>query len=410
MRRVVVVGAGLAGHRAALAMRRQGFDGELWIVGNERHFPYDRPPLSKQLLAGSVQESDCHYDCDGLQAKWLLGQEATGLDPIRQIVRVGRHRELHYDALVIATGRRARTWPGLPELQGFHVLRGLDDAAALRSAVASRRPVAIVGAGFIGCEVAATLRGLGVDAVTMIDTASHPMSALGPEAGSRAGRIHAEHGVRLRMGTSVAAFEGNDRVEAVRLENGELIEAETVLFALGSVPNSEWVAGTGLELLGGCIVCDETCMAVGANNVAVAGDVAAYPHPWVPRPISIEHWANARDMGTIAGANLVADPGSRAPFVVVPTFWSAQYEVKIKSAGFIGLADTFRGCLRRSRAVGVSRRGAPRGRHYRRRGLQPEPNDHRLPADPHAFVAGDSFAQWSGPRRRGGRFAKPWKP
>jgi 3-phenylpropionate/trans-cinnamate dioxygenase ferredoxin reductase subunit len=341
LRRIVVVGGGLAGYRAARALRRAGFDGDLYVVGNEVHRPYDRPPLSKELLGGNKPPSDCFYDSDGLEAHWLLGRPATGLDPTRRVVRLGAGDELPYDGVVIATGRRARAWPDLPDLEGFHLLRGLEDAKALQRAISAGGRTVIVGAGFIGCEVAATLRGMGVENVTLLDVAALPMPALGPEIGVRAARLHRSHGVRLRMETSVGAFEGRDRVEAVRLRDGELIEADIVLFALGSVPNSDWLAGSGLELMNGCVACDETCMAVGVANVAVAGDIAAYPHPWAQGRISIEHWANARDMGTLAGANLLREPHEREPFVMVPTFWSDQYDVKIKSAGLIGIADAF---------------------------------------------------------------------
>ena len=340
MRRVVIVGAGLAGHRAAQALRREGFDGELWIVGDELHQPYDRPPLSKQLLAGSMEQAECFYGCDGLDVQWALGEPATGLDTRRGRVTVGGE-ELEYDGLVIATGRRPREWPDLPELEGFHVLRSLDDTRALRRAVRPGGRAAIVGAGFIGCEVAATLRGLGVEEVTLIDIAPHPMPALGPEIGLRAVRLHERHGVRLRMATSVAMFEGAGRVEAVRLEDGERIETDFVLLALGSVPNSEWLDGSGLSLYKGTVVCDEHCVAVGTENVVAAGDVAAYPHPGVDGPVWIEHWSNARDMGATAAANLLRGPDDREPFAAVPTFWSDQYDVKIKSAGLLSIADSY---------------------------------------------------------------------
>jgi len=251
MRKIVIVGAGLAGHRAAQALRREGFDGELLMIGDEQHQPYDRPPLSKQLLAGTMEQTECFFACDDLDVTWALGTAATGLDTARQVVLLG-DEEVSYDGLVIATGRRAREWPDLPQLDGFHMIRSLDNTRALREAIRPGGKAAIVGAGFIGCEVAATLRGLGVDEVTLIDVAPYPMPVMGPEIGARAVAMHERHGVRLRMATSVAMFEGNGRVEAVRLEDGERVEADFVLLALGSVPNSEWLAGSGLELLKVC--------------------------------------------------------------------------------------------------------------------------------------------------------------
>jgi NADPH-dependent 2,4-dienoyl-CoA reductase/sulfur reductase-like enzyme len=338
---MVVVGAGLAGHRAAQAARREGFDGDLWMVGDEVHEPYDRPPLSKQLLAGGIEHTDTFYKCQDLDIKWVLGRAATGLDLERGVVKLAGQEELPYDGLVLATGRRAREWPELPALEGFHMLRNLDDCGALREAVTPSSRVAIVGAGFIGCEVAATLRGLGVEEVTMIDIAQHPMPVLGPEIGARAIALHERHGVKLRLGTSVAGFEGGDRVQAVRLQDGERVEADIVLIALGAVPNTEWLKDSGLELVRGAVRTDEYCIAVGTENVAVAGDIALYPHPGSPQPICIEHWSNARDMGAVAAANLLAGPDSRQVFAAVPTFWSDQYDVKIKSAGLLATADSF---------------------------------------------------------------------
>ena len=165
------------------------------------------------------------------------------------------------------------------------------------------------------------------------------MPVLGPEIGQRAVTLHERHGVNLRLGTSVAMFEGADRVEAVRLEDGERIETDFVLLALGSLPNTEWLEGSGLELVKGAVRVDEYTIAAGTDNVAAAGDIALYPHPGADDPICIEHWSNARDMGALAATNLLAAPGNRDVFVAIPTFWSDQYDVKIKSAGLLGIAD-----------------------------------------------------------------------
>jgi 3-phenylpropionate/trans-cinnamate dioxygenase ferredoxin reductase subunit len=341
MERVVIVGAGLAGHRSAEALRRHGFMGKLTIVGDEVHRPYDRPPLSKQMLAGTMTAQDCEFDCDGLDVTWVLGRRAVGLDTSARVVRLQDEGELPYDGLVIATGRRARSWPGLPELEGFHTVRSLEDASALRQTVRTDTRVVIVGAGFIGCEVAATLRGLGVGDVTVVDIAPHPMPALGAEVGERAIRLHESHGVKFRLGTSVAMFEGDTQVEAVLLEDGERLPADLVLLALGSVPNSEWLASSGLELHNGAVLCDEYCFAVGADDVVAVGDIAAHPYADADGPLCVEHWATARDMADTAAANLLSDAESRLTYRAVPTFWSDQYDVKIKSAGLLAVADSF---------------------------------------------------------------------
>jgi len=334
MQRIVIVGGGLAAHRAAEALRREQFAGEVVLVGEETHKPYDRPPLSKQLLAGTVEVEKCHYaPLDDLT--WALDEPAVGLDVARGAVQTA-HREVSYDGLIIATGRRAREWPDLPPMAGFHTLRTVDDALALRAAIDPATPIAIIGAGFIGCEVAATLRNLGVEHVAVVDVAPYPMPVLGPEIGARAIALHERHGVTLHLGARVASFDGGERVEAVVLEDGTRIPAGVVLIAVGSVPNSEWLEGSGLELVNGAVRCDKHCFA--AENVVAAGDVAAWPHPHAQDVVCVEHWAIARDMGARAAANLI---GERQPFAPVPTFWSDQYDVKIKSAGLLSAADRF---------------------------------------------------------------------
>jgi NADPH-dependent 2,4-dienoyl-CoA reductase/sulfur reductase-like enzyme len=341
VRRIVIVGGGLAGHRAACALVDADFDGEVTIVGDEVHRPYDRPPLSKQVLGGIHEEDSAFYDSDVLaHANWKLGAPAAALDVGRSVVTLADGEEVTYDGLIIATGRRAMELPGFHGHDGVHMLRSLDDSRALREAAVKDKRVVIVGAGFIGCEVAATLRGVGVDDVTMVEMAPHPMPVVGPDVGARAAKIHQDHGVRLHLATVVTEPVGNGRIEGVRLENGEVIPADLVLISIGSVPNSEWLEGSGLELNRGTVVCDEHCFAVGAENIVAAGDVASWPHPDAGgEPVWVEHWTNARDMGAIAAKNLIAASGEREPHTSVPTFWSDQYDVKIKSAGFLQAAD-----------------------------------------------------------------------
>jgi len=337
LERVVVVGASLAGLRAGETLRREGFAGELTMVGAEPHPPYNRPPLSKQLLRGTFDADRCVFKQE-LEATWVLGRRATGLDLERREVLVDQEA-LAFDGLIVATGASPRPWPtALPELEGFHTLRELDDALALRATVADGNPVVVLGAGFIGCEVAATLRELGVE-VTLVDLASHPMAPLGPELGQLCAEIHREHGVRLHLGVGVEAFAGSGRVEAVLLRDGTRVPAAAVLIAIGVTPNTGWLRGSGLTLEPG-LVCDATCEAIGARDVFAAGDVARWPHPLAGgQLVRVEHWSNAAEQGSAAAANLLRPREARQPYAAVPSFWSDQYDVKIQSVGFPELGD-----------------------------------------------------------------------
>ncbi|MGI8596185.1 MAG: NAD(P)/FAD-dependent oxidoreductase, partial [Thermoleophilaceae bacterium] len=333
MEKIVVVGAGLAGLRAAEELRDLEFAGELTVVGEEEHAPYNRPPLSKQVLAGDMEPDDCLFGTDDdVDITWRLGSPAKGLDIEERTVALDDGEELSYDGLVIATGRRAREWPKLPDLEGFHTLRTLDDSIALRDKVAADSPrVAIIGAGFIGCEVAATLRTRGLEEVALIDVAPYPMPVLGAQVGERAAQLHTDGGVKLHLEAGVEGFEGSDRVEAVRLDDGTRVDADLVIIAIGSVANSDWLKDSGLEFEAGAVLCDACCVAKGTTYVGAAGDIAAWPHPHAYGPIWIEHLSNAAEMARAAVKNLLADPGERTPYAPVPTFWSDQYSTSIKS-------------------------------------------------------------------------------
>ncbi len=341
MDRLVVVGASLAGLRAAQAARAAGFAGELVMIGDEQHRPYTRPPLSKELLAGAQTPEGCGLPDRGLQATWRLGVPATGLDRSGHRVELADGASIGYDRLIVATGSRARAWSGPgAELAGVHTLRGLDDALALRTALTAGPPaprLVIVGAGFIGCEVAASARRLGA-AVTVIDVAPHPLLPLGPELGARCARLHEERGVEMRMLTGIEAILGEGRVRAVRLTDGDEVPAEIVLLALGAQPNTEWLAASGLDVAGG-VACDATLTALGDDDVLAAGDLAAWPHPLAGIPVRVEHWTTAAEHGQLAGRNALLDPAARAAHVAPPYFWSDQYECKIQAVGFPVLAD-----------------------------------------------------------------------
>jgi 3-phenylpropionate/trans-cinnamate dioxygenase ferredoxin reductase component len=337
-RPIVIVGASLAGLRAAQAIRNRGHEGPVTVVGAESRPPYTRPPLSKELLVGEQEAEDCALACD-LDVEWRLDVRATRLDLARRELTLDGGEVLGYDKLLIATGARARPWPGgAPELGGLHMLRDVDDALALRAALAGRPRLAVVGAGFIGCEVASSARKLGLD-VTVIDVAHQPMAALGPELGAWCADLHRAHGVDLRLGATVEGFEGARRLEAIRLGDGSRVDADVAVIALGAVPNTEWLTDAGLDLEPG-VVCDATLRARGADDVFCAGDAAAWPHPMADGDvIRIEHWTNAAEQGAVAGRNMLAAPEGRAAYASVPYFWSDQYDVKIQAVGLTTRAE-----------------------------------------------------------------------
>ncbi len=340
LRRVAVVGASLAGLRAAEALRREGFDGELTLVGAERHRPYNRPPLSKQLLAGTMEPERTEFRTE-VDVAWRLGVAATALDLGRRVVALDDGDELAFDGIVIATGASAAAWhEPIHELAGVFGLRELDHALGLREALATDPRVVVLGAGFIGCEVAAVLRERGVE-VALVDLLEVPMQrGLGRELGAVCAELHREHGVELHLGARVDRIEGADgRVTGVHLAGGEHLPAEVVLVATGARPNVGWLAGSGLRIERG-IVCDELSQAVGAPDVFAAGDVAEFPHPLADGElVRIEHWSNAGEQGTAAALNLLRAPDDRVPYAPMPSFWSDQYDVKVQSVGFPDRAD-----------------------------------------------------------------------
>jgi 3-phenylpropionate/trans-cinnamate dioxygenase ferredoxin reductase component len=335
--RIVVVGASLAGLRAAQAVRSAGHEGELVVVGDERHAPYTRPPLSKQLLAGEQEHADCAFPgADALDAQWRLGAAAVALDRQYKVITSEDGTEVAYDRLIVATGARARTWPD--QVEGVHTLRGVDDALALRAALNARpERIAIVGAGFVGCEVAATARKAGID-VTLVDVAPRPLLPLGEELGERAAALHRAHGVDLRLGTAVAGVDAG----GIHLADGTRVDADVVLVALGAIPNTEWLASSGLALdARGGIVCDATLTSVADDDILAAGDVVSWPHPLAGGDVvRVEHWTVAAEHGALAGRNAVAAPAERRPHVAPPYFWSDQYDVKIQAVGFPARAAT----------------------------------------------------------------------
>lgn len=336
MEDVVVVGSSLAGLRALQALRRLGYDGRLVAVGEEIHRPYDRPPLSKEVLAGKWDESRTALiqpdEDEALQVDWRLGQRAAGLDLGRRRVLLEAGDQIPFDGLVIATGARTRLLPGTPALPGIFALRTLDECLALRAALEGSPRVAVIGAGFIGAEVAATCRGRGLQ-VTMLEALPVPLErVLGREMGDLVAAIHRDQGVDLRCGVGVKRFLGAKRVEAVELEDGKRIPADVVVVGIGVTPATEWLEDSGLEIADG-VVCDATCRSSRAPFVVAAGDVARWENPLFGERMRVEHWTNATEQADAAAANLLAGVAGSRPFAPAPFFWSDQYDRKIQFAG-----------------------------------------------------------------------------
>ncbi|MFD3844150.1 NAD(P)/FAD-dependent oxidoreductase [Streptomyces sp. NPDC058642] len=340
MRTVAVVGASLAGLSAARSLRKQGYDGRLVVIGDELHRPYDRPPLSKEFLAGTLGETELSLEAgdEDLRAQWLLGVRAVGLDRTDRAVRLADGREVRADGIVIATGAAARTLPGSEGLAGVHTLRTLDDARALRDELARGGRLVVIGGGFIGAEVASTAYALGLD-VTVVEVAPTPLAApLGETMGAVVSALHADHGVRLLCGVGVKGLSGESRVDAVLLEDGRSVPADIVVVGVGARPCVDWLAGSGVELDNG-VKCGADGRTTLAGVVAV-GDCANWYDPRAGFHRRVEHWTGARERPDAAIATLLAggalEPGVPRP----PYFWSDQYGVKIQFVGHAAAADS----------------------------------------------------------------------
>ncbi|MFI6693633.1 NAD(P)/FAD-dependent oxidoreductase [Streptomyces sp. NPDC050433] len=329
MKRIVVVGVSAAGLAAAETLRREGYNGTLTLVGDEPHPPYDRPPLSKQVLSGQWDGDRTALrtpeDLAALGLDLRLGVAAAGLDPVGRLVRLADGSTVPYDGLVVATGVRPRRLPGD---RGTHVLRTLDDALTLRDRIGPGQRLVVVGAGFLGAEAAAVASKLGAQ-VTLLEPAPVPLAhAVGLEVGQALAQAHRERGVELRCGVTVTEATEN----GVRLADGEVVEGDEILVAIGSLPNTDWLAGSGLTVDDG-VVCDQYCQA--APDVYAAGDVARWYNPLFGTSMRIEHRTNAAEQGMAAARNLLAAPGALKPFTPVPYFWSDQYDMKIQAYGYL---------------------------------------------------------------------------
>ncbi|MEU5213841.1 FAD-dependent oxidoreductase [Streptomyces sp. NPDC020742] len=347
---VLVIGASAAGLGTAEALRRKGYQGRLTVLGAESRLPYDRPPLSKQVLSGAWEPERTQLRTqevlDALDAEFLLGDAAVALDATARTVRTASGRTLSADAIVVATGLRPRMLPGQEDLRGVHVLRTLDDAAALRSALLGatgvppaevpqlprggvpRGRVVVVGNGVLGAEIAATAREMG-PTVTLVGPQAAPMAdQLGPQVAGVLAELHTQRGVRLLNGTAVAGLTSHQRrVSGVRLPSGETLPADVVVVAIGCTPATEWLTGSGLRVEDG-VVCDSYCRA--ADGIYAVGDVARWHHDTLGSSLRLENRTNAVEQTAVVAANIL---GENRPYTPVPYFWTDQFNAKIQVYG-----------------------------------------------------------------------------
>ncbi len=342
--RIVIIGASLAGARAAAGLREEGFDGEVQLIGAESQPPYNRPPLSKGYLRGQDRFEDqlvhpvAYYAEHDIQLR--LGIRATGIDPARKSVELEGGEHVGYDRLLVATGgrNRALSVPGA-DLDGIFQLRTVEDCDRIRAAARSGRRAVVIGLGFIGSEVTASLRQLGVE-IAAVEGHPVPLArVLGKEVGEVLAAIHRDHGVELVLEDSVAAFEGAGRVERVRTEKGRRLECDLVIAGIGIAPNSELLAAAGAAVDNGVLV-DERC-GTSLPDIYAAGDVANHLHPIFGR-LRVEHWNNAFQQGRAAARSML---GREEPYDYLHSFWSDQYEHVIEYVGFAASWDAliFRG-------------------------------------------------------------------
>ena len=364
MSHYAIVGASLAGLAAADALREEGFDGTITVIDGAAELPSDRPPLSKQVLAGTMDPAAAHQPVaprlPELDLDLRLGTRAVALSAADKSIELSDGSTLRPDGIVLATGGSPRRLP--TDLDGVHVLRTLDDCLAIKADFdASPQRVVVIGAGFIGAEVAATARSLGLD-VTMIEAQDRPMQRVLPgEIGDFVTDLHRGHGVDVRLGVGLDGFLGGTgtgaRVAGVRLVDGTEVLADVVVVGIGVTPSVDWLDGSGLELDNG-IVCDETCLA--APDIVAAGDVASWLNLAYGEQMRVEQWENAIEQGRHVGRRLLAGGAVAEPFTPIPWFWTDQYDRKIQLAGRVGPGDDVAivdGSVDDQRFVALFRRG-----------------------------------------------------
>jgi 3-phenylpropionate/trans-cinnamate dioxygenase ferredoxin reductase subunit len=333
--RFVVVGGGLAGARAVETLRDEGFGGSLLLLSTERHLPYERPPLSKAVLAGrddvsvAILHDESWYAERDVELR--LATTATELDTARQTLRLDDGSQVDYDALLLATGSSAKRLP-IPgsELAGVHYLRTIDDALALLDRLRSQPRIVIVGAGWIGLETASGAREHGAH-VTMIETAAQPLHmVVGEQIGSVFADLHRDHGVDLLLSSGVTSFEGNDQVDAVLLSDGRRLPADLVVVGVGAQPNLDLARAAGLDIDRGIVT--DAALRTSDPHVFAAGDIVQWPHPTLGEQIRVEHWANALDSGPAAAKSML---GHDVAYDALPFFFSDQYDVGLEYVGYV---------------------------------------------------------------------------
>lgn len=342
---VVIVGAGLSALRTAESLRKAGYSEPILVAGDEAHLPYNRPPLSKEALSVGIDSASLEFRRKSSvdDVVWRLGTKVVSSNLSEHSITLADGESISMSGLVVASGIRPRQLPIPGPASGRFVLRTADDAVRLRKQLQPGARILIMGAGFIGCEVAATARALGCE-VTIVALDPEPMiRPLGTELGAAMRRHHEAHGVVFHLGRTIAEFLGEETITAARLDNGTIVEADLVLEAIGSIPNTEWLEGNGLDLANG-VLTDGYLRVVGAPLPAVAvGDVARHPNALFPgESYRIEHWNMPTEMGRVAGltlASLLADSEPAGPmFRGLPSFWSDQYDRQLQSFGIPGAA------------------------------------------------------------------------
>ncbi len=329
----VIVGASLGGLRVAEGLRKAGYTDSIWLLGAETHLPYDRPPLSKEVLTGKQSPADTEFRTareltdNGIEVH--VDTPATGVDCASRTV-ITKSGAFDYAHLVIATGARPRQIPGADRLAGVHTIRTREDATAISAALDAASRVVVVGAGFIGAEVAGSARQLGVD-VTVVEALEHPLErAIGRQAGAACAGLHARNGTTVLCGVGVDGLEGDESVKAVTLADGRRLPADLVVVGIGVVPNVEWLDGSGLDISNG-VACDQYLRA-GPAGVYALGDVAQWTNPRYGESMRIEHWTTTVEQATVVAHNIVNGDSPRV-CDSIPYFWSDQYGHRIQFAG-----------------------------------------------------------------------------